>query len=60
MKINELLEIAAKELKFVCQRPKLEAEILLAYSLEKERIWLHMNYFAAIASNSLIFIEDRT
>lgn len=58
MKINELLEIAAKELKFVCQRPKLEAEILLAYSLEKERIWLHMNYFADVDAKKLFALIE--
>lgn len=48
MKINELLEIATKELKSICSRPKLEAEILLAHSLEKERIWIHVNYFVDV------------
>jgi len=52
MKINELIDKAAKELRYLCPRPKLEAEILLAHSLNKERIWLHMNHFEEVDSKS--------
>lgn len=44
MKIKDLIDIGAKELRDIARRPKLEAEILLADSLKQERIWLHMHY----------------
>ncbi len=44
MKIKDLIDIGAKELRDIARRPKLEAEILLADALKQERIWLHMHY----------------
>lgn len=41
MTISAILAKAASELKEVAERPQLEAEILLAHDLKKERIWLH-------------------
>lgn len=44
MKIQDLIDIGAKELRDIARRPKLEAEILLADALGQDRIWLHMHY----------------
>ena len=44
MKIQDLIDIGAKELRDIARRPKLESEILLADALKQERIWLHMHY----------------
>ena len=44
MKIQDLIDIGAKELRDIARRPKLEAEMLLAGALNQERIWLHMHY----------------
>jgi len=41
MTIKQTLFQSAKELKESCQRPKFEAELLLAYHLKKERTYLH-------------------
>jgi len=41
MTIKECLIEAEKELKECCERPKFEAELLLAYHLKKERTYLH-------------------
>ncbi|BCD62408.1 release factor glutamine methyltransferase [Nitratiruptor sp. YY08-26] len=41
MKISEALKLAQKMLRTVAQRPLLEAELLLAHYLQKERIYLH-------------------
>jgi len=43
MIIEEALRSTAKELSNVAERPRLEAEILLSYYLNKDRVWLHMN-----------------
>lgn len=43
MKIKRILEWATAELGKACERPRLEAELLLAYHLGKERIWLHLH-----------------
>jgi release factor glutamine methyltransferase len=42
--IEELLNQASTQLKASVPRPRLEAEILLAYVLEQERIWLHLHF----------------
>jgi len=41
MTIKQTLIEAEKELKESCERPKFEAELLLAYHLKKERTYLH-------------------
>ena len=41
MTIKQLLTQAEKELKESCERPRFEAELLLAYHLKKERTYLH-------------------
>ena len=41
MTIKQTLLKAEKELKESCERPKFEAELLLAYHLKKERTYLH-------------------
>lgn len=43
MLIREVLKWAKAELKEACERPLFEAELLLAYHLGKDRIYLHMN-----------------
>ena len=43
MIIEGVLRSAAKELSNVAERPRLEAEILMSYYLNKDRVWLHMN-----------------
>lgn len=43
MKIKRVLEWATTELSEACERPRLEAELLLAHHLEKKRIWLHIH-----------------
>ena len=48
MKIQDLIDIGAKELRDIARRPKLEAEILLADALKQERIWLHMHYHDSV------------
>ncbi|MCV6608859.1 MAG: peptide chain release factor N(5)-glutamine methyltransferase [Campylobacterales bacterium] len=40
-KVSELLAYGVSTLKETSQRPRLESEILLAYALKKERVWLH-------------------
>jgi len=42
MQIKEALRLATERLKEACERPRLEAELLLAYHLHKERLYLHM------------------
>ena len=41
MTIKQLLKEAEKKLQISCQRPRFEAELLLAYHLKKERTYLH-------------------
>lgn len=41
MKINETLKWASEQLVKSCERPTFEAELLLAYHLEKNRTYLH-------------------
>lgn len=41
MKINETLKWASEQLTESCERPTFEAELLLAYHLEKNRTYLH-------------------
>ncbi len=41
MKIKELLKWATEALIESCERPRFEAELLLAYHLEKDRTYLH-------------------
>ncbi|CAA6806896.1 MAG: Protein-N(5)-glutamine methyltransferase PrmC, methylates polypeptide chain release factors RF1 and RF2 [uncultured Sulfurovum sp.] len=41
MKINEILKWASTQLAESCERPKFEAELLLAYHLDKDRTYLH-------------------
>jgi release factor glutamine methyltransferase len=41
MTIKELLTQTEKKLKDSCERPRFEAELLLAYHLKKERTYLH-------------------
>ena len=41
MTIKDILIQATKKLQQSCQRPRFEAELLLAYHLKKERIYLH-------------------
>jgi len=41
MRIKELLANATQKLKNACERPRFEAELLLAYHLKKERTYLH-------------------
>lgn len=48
MKIKDLIDIGAKELRDIARRPKLEAEILLAHTQKQERVWLHMHYYDEI------------
>lgn len=43
MKIKEVLSWATDRLKEACERPRLEAELLLAYHLGKERLYLHIH-----------------
>jgi len=43
MIIEDALRTAAKELSNVAQRPRLEAEILMSYYLNQDRVWLHTN-----------------
>jgi release factor glutamine methyltransferase len=43
MTINEALTRATDRLKEACERPRLEAELLLAYHLGKERLYLHIH-----------------
>lgn len=38
LKIYEAINLGAKELKNICENPKLEAELLLAYCLGMDRI----------------------
>ncbi len=40
MTLKQALEIAKEQLRYSCERPLFEAEILLAYHLDKERTWL--------------------
>ncbi|MDM5272029.1 peptide chain release factor N(5)-glutamine methyltransferase [Sulfurovum sp. zt1-1] len=42
MTISQALKWAKNELMEACERPLFEAELLLAYHLEKERLYLHM------------------
>ncbi|CAA6810309.1 MAG: Protein-N(5)-glutamine methyltransferase PrmC, methylates polypeptide chain release factors RF1 and RF2 [uncultured Sulfurovum sp.] len=53
MKINETLKWANKQLMQSCERPRFEAELLLAYHLKKERTYLH-----AFDSNEVTEIEN--
>jgi len=41
MKINETLKWATEHLTQSCERPTFEAELLLAYHLQKNRTYLH-------------------
>jgi release factor glutamine methyltransferase len=41
MKIDETLKWASEKLKQSCERPRFEAELLLAYHLKKDRTYLH-------------------
>ncbi|MBD3793448.1 MAG: peptide chain release factor N(5)-glutamine methyltransferase [Campylobacterales bacterium] len=41
MTIQQTLQRATQQLKNTCERPRFEAELLLAYYLGKERTWLH-------------------
>ncbi|MCH9740378.1 MAG: peptide chain release factor N(5)-glutamine methyltransferase [Epsilonproteobacteria bacterium] len=41
MTIKECLNWAEKKLQQSCERPRFEAELLLAYHLKKDRTWLH-------------------
>lgn len=41
MNINKILKLATKRLTQSCERPRFEAELLLAYHLEKDRTYLH-------------------
>jgi release factor glutamine methyltransferase len=41
--IKETLNWASEQLKSSCERPLLEAELLLAYHLHKDRIYLHVH-----------------
>lgn len=43
MTIKETLSWASEQLQFSCERPLFEAELLLAYHLHKERIYLHIH-----------------
>jgi len=43
MKIKEILTQAAQELQSSCPRPQFEAELLLAYFLQQERIYLTLH-----------------
>lgn len=60
MKIQDLIDIGAKELREIARRPKLEAEMLLADALGQERIWLHMHYHDDVDTQSFFrYIELR-
>lgn len=41
--ISQVLKWAQKELTEACERPLFEAELLLAYHLQKERLYLHLH-----------------
>ncbi|MBD3791222.1 MAG: peptide chain release factor N(5)-glutamine methyltransferase [Campylobacterales bacterium] len=43
MTISQVLKWAQKELTEACERPLFEAELLLAYHLQKERLYLHLH-----------------
>ncbi len=43
MTIKETIIWASEQLQFSCERPLLEAELLLSYHLHKERIYLHVH-----------------
>ena len=53
MKINETLKWASTQLTQSCERPRFEAELLLAYHLQKDRTYLH-----AFDSNEVSDIEN--
>jgi len=42
MTLKEALSQAKEQLRYACERPLFEAELLLAYHLDKARIWLKM------------------
>ena len=48
MTISQALRWAQQELMEVCERPLFEAELLLAYHLQKERLYLHLHSDEAI------------
>ena len=50
MRIEEALRWGAKELQNIAQRPRFEAEILLGFTLSKERLWLHLHPKNALSS----------
>lgn len=54
MKIKDLIDIGAKELREIARRPKLEAEILLSEALKKERLWLHMYYYEEVEATAFM------
>jgi len=41
MKIDEILQWSSEQLAQSCERPRFEAELLLAYHLQKDRTYLH-------------------
>jgi release factor glutamine methyltransferase len=43
MTLSQALKVATKRLKESCSRPRFEAELLLAYHIDKDRIYLHIH-----------------
>ncbi|MDD3592825.1 MAG: peptide chain release factor N(5)-glutamine methyltransferase [Sulfurovum sp.] len=51
--ISQALRWAQKELMEACERPLFEAELLLAYHLQKERLYLHLHSDEEIADREV-------
>lgn len=59
MKIKEAIEQASLILQNVTQRPKYEAEILLSFLLQKDRVFLHTNNSLDINETKYFDLVDR-
>ncbi|MDD5405726.1 MAG: peptide chain release factor N(5)-glutamine methyltransferase [Sulfurovaceae bacterium] len=55
MTIKETLNFASEQLKSSCERPLFEAELLLAYHLHKDRVYLHAHENDDVVENIEIF-----
>ncbi len=59
MRIDKALQIASQKLGSIAQRPRLEAEILLAHYLQKDRVYLHAHPEAEVDTGYFVLIQRR-
>ncbi len=59
MTIQEALKVATAKLKSSCPKPRFEAELLLAHSLGRDRVYLHIHEDEEIELDSYMALVDR-